>query len=201
MMVGQSLLVSYVAHVFFELLNAAVLMLVFFCYIGLFTTVTCSRMLDMNGWVELVWLGVPTVVVVVLVVWVVLLQSGLEECASVVGVMLLVGNQWFWVVSLHGGLVFVYIMKEQSASVGDLRCVSVVQGCVVGLGALIRVIVASADVIHAFALPVLGVKCDVVPGRVNSIFLCSWVSSAIPGQCSEICGTFHGFMPIFFFFF
>lgn len=59
-----------------------------------------------------------------------------------------------------------------------------------------RLGVTSSDVIHALALPTLGLKVDVVTGRVNAAGLCSTGIGALLGQCSEICGAYHGHMPL-----
>jgi heme/copper-type cytochrome/quinol oxidase subunit 2 len=60
----------------------------------------------------------------------------------------------------------------------------------------IRTLVTSADVIHSWAVPSMGVKVDALPGRLNQIFLISKRLGLYTGQCSEICGTNHSFMPI-----
>jgi heme/copper-type cytochrome/quinol oxidase subunit 2 len=61
---------------------------------------------------------------------------------------------------------------------------------------LIRSLITSGDVIHSWAIPSLGVKVDALPGRLNQIFLFSKRTGLFTGQCSEICGTNHSFMPI-----
>lgn len=73
---------------------------------------------------------------------------------------------------------------------------SVVQGVVLWANSVSRLVISAADVIHAFTVPALGVKCDAVPGRVNSVLLSVSCSGSLFGQCSEICGSFHGYMPV-----
>lgn len=60
----------------------------------------------------------------------------------------------------------------------------------------IRVIISAADVLHSWAIPSLGVKCDAVPGRLNQVSLFIQREGVFFGQCSELCGTNHGFIPI-----
>ena len=60
----------------------------------------------------------------------------------------------------------------------------------------IRFIVTAADVIHSFACPSLGIKCDAYPGRLNQVSVLINREGTFYGQCSEICGVWHGFMPI-----
>jgi len=131
-----------------------------------------------------------------MIVRVAVLQCGIDEISSIASVISVCGNQWFWVIHHGGTNMFVYGVKEAALSIGDLRVICVVQGlCVVG-SLSYRLTLSSADVIHSFTIPVLGVKCDVVPGRCNMICLSSSSSGSLFGQCSEICGSFHGYMPI-----
>jgi len=60
----------------------------------------------------------------------------------------------------------------------------------------IRLLVTAADVLHSWAVPSLGVKCDAVPGRLNQVFIYLLREGVFFGQCSELCGANHGFMPI-----
>ena len=60
----------------------------------------------------------------------------------------------------------------------------------------IRVVITAADVLHSWAVPSLGIKCDAVPGRLNQVPLYIRREGVFYGQCSEICGVNHGFMPI-----
>jgi len=60
---------------------------------------------------------------------------------------------------------------------------------------LVRALVSSADVVHSWAVPALGLKADAVPGRLNQVFLSSKRLGIFFGQCSEICGANHSFMP------
>lgn len=59
-----------------------------------------------------------------------------------------------------------------------------------------QLVLHSVDVIHCLTLPTLGVKSDVIPGRLNSLLLSSLVPGVCYGQCSELCGALHGFMPV-----
>ena len=60
----------------------------------------------------------------------------------------------------------------------------------------IRVVITAADVLHSWAVPSLGVKCDAIPGRLNQVSLFIKREGVFYGQCSELCGVNHGFMPI-----
>jgi len=88
------------------------------------------------------------------------------------------------------------MIPEDDLSVGQLRLLEVDHRVVLPTHTHVRMIITAADVLHSWAIPSLGVKCDAIPGRLNqtSIFLSR--EGVFYGQCSEICGVNHGFMPI-----
>lgn len=111
------------------------------------------------------------------------------------------GYQWYWGYEYmdNGGLSFMANMipdKEIDASKGQVRLLSTDEPIVLPVDTNILFQVTAADVLHAFAVPAFGIKVDAVPGRLNE----TWVKITKPGvyygQCSELCGTRHGFMPI-----
>ena len=89
-----------------------------------------------------------------------------------------------------------YIVADRDLSPGDFRWLEVDNRVVLPLGADIRALITSADVIHSFSVPSLGVKVDAVPGRLNQANFTVRRSGIFYGQCSEICGANPTFMPI-----
>nr|QQO99823.1 cytochrome c oxidase subunit 2 [Selaginella nipponica] len=89
-----------------------------------------------------------------------------------------------------------YMITDDDLEAGQLRLLDVDNRVVVPVKTNIRMLITSADVLHSWAVPSLGVKCDAVPGRLNrtSIFVAR--EGVYYGQCSELCGTNHAFMPI-----
>ena len=79
---------------------------------------------------------------------------------------------------------------------GQLRLLEVDNRILVPIDTTIRIIVTSADVIHSFGIPSLGVKVDAIPGRLNETSFFINRPGVFYGQCSELCGVLHGFMPI-----
>jgi len=79
---------------------------------------------------------------------------------------------------------------------GDLRLLEVDNSLHLPVGVPIRLLITSADVIHSWAVPSLGVKVDAIPGRLNEVYLLIFREGEFYGQCSELCGVNHGFMPI-----
>nr|AIV00473.1 cytochrome c oxidase subunit 2 [Haematomyzus elephantis] len=108
-----------------------------------------------------------------------------------------VGHQWYWSYeySDFDSVSFdSYMMSD--LNVWDVRLLSVDQSVILPVQESIRAIVSSSDVIHSWALPALGVKVDAVPGRLNQSLVRSEKVGDVFGQCSEICGSLHSFMPI-----
>lgn len=117
------------------------------------------------------------------------------------------GNQWYWSYEYEVGetpLSFdSLLMKEEDrAALGKEdksaypRLLAVDNEVVVPVGKTVRVLVTAADVIHAFAMPSFGVKIDAVPGRLNETWFKADREGLYYGQCSELCGKDHAFMPI-----
>lgn len=89
-----------------------------------------------------------------------------------------------------------YMLQEDDLPVGGLRLLEVDNRLPLPARTNIRLLVTAADVIHSWAIPSLGVKMDATPGRLNQVSLFPNRSGVFYGQCSELCGVNHGFMPI-----
>jgi heme/copper-type cytochrome/quinol oxidase subunit 2 len=88
------------------------------------------------------------------------------------------------------------MIPEEDLDYGHLRLLEVDNRMVIPVNTHIRVVISAADVLHSWAVPSLGVKCDAIPGRLNQTSLFVKREGLYYGQCSEICGINHGFMPI-----
>jgi heme/copper-type cytochrome/quinol oxidase subunit 2 len=88
------------------------------------------------------------------------------------------------------------MVPEDDLQPGQLRLLEVDNRVVLPINTHVRVIVTAADVIHSWAIPSLGVKTDAIPGRLNQVSMFLKREGVFYGQCSEICGTNHAFMPI-----
>lgn len=109
------------------------------------------------------------------------------------------GKQWFWSYAYpdHGNFEFDSLMLQDNERKGDQpRLLAAAPEMVVPVNKVVRVQVIGADVIHAFAMPSFGVKVDAVPGRLNETWFKATREGVYYGQCSELCGKDHAFMPI-----
>jgi cytochrome c oxidase subunit 2 len=116
------------------------------------------------------------------------------------------GNQWNWdyEYQVEEPLTFnsAMLQDDERAAAGKEdravypRLLTVDNEMVVPVNAMVRVLVTAADVIHAFAMPAFGVKTDAVPGRINEIWFKANKEGLYYGQCSELCGKDHAYMPI-----
>ncbi|WP_426421352.1 cytochrome c oxidase subunit II [Bradyrhizobium genosp. A] len=104
------------------------------------------------------------------------------------------GKQWYWSYAYpdNGKFEFDSLMAQDKQP----RLLGVDNEMVVPVNKVIRVQVTGADVIHAFALPAFGVKIDAIPGRLNETWFKATKTGMFYGQCSELCGKDHAFMPI-----
>jgi cytochrome c oxidase subunit 2 len=115
-----------------------------------------------------------------------------------------IGHQWYWSYEysdyVNEQSEFInfdsYMIPTDDLKKGDLRLLEVDNRIKLPINTHVRVIVTAADVLHSWAIPSLGVKADCVPGRLNQTSLFIQRSGVYYGQCSEICGVQHGFMPI-----
>lgn len=110
-----------------------------------------------------------------------------------------VGYQWYWGYEYpdNGDIELISNMvADEDLEPGQPRLFTADVSMVVPVDTTVRVIVTAADVIHAFAVPQFGVKVDAIPGRLNETWFRAEKTGMYYGQCSELCGTRHAFMPI-----
>ncbi|MGA2128933.1 MAG: cytochrome c oxidase subunit II [Xanthobacteraceae bacterium] len=109
------------------------------------------------------------------------------------------GNQWYWSYTYpdDGNLQFASnIVEDAKLKPGQPRLLTVDNELVVPVNKVVRVQVIGSDVIHAFAVPSFGIKIDAIPGRLNETWFQATREGVYYGQCSELCGKNHAFMPI-----
>nr|NP_008174.1 cytochrome c oxidase subunit II [Katharina tunicata]AAC48365.1 cytochrome oxidase subunit II [Katharina tunicata] len=149
--------------------------------------------------IEIVWTILPAVVLIFLAfpsLQLLYLLDELEEPALTIKV---VGHQWYWSYEYSDFLNLEfdsYMISLEDLEEGDYRLLEVDHRSVVPMKTKVRVLVTAADVLHSWTVPSLGVKADAVPGRLNQLSFFANYPGVFYGQCSEICGANHSFMPI-----
>lgn len=155
--------------------------------------------------VEIVWTVIPSIILVFIALPSFSLLYAMDEILYPEVTLKVIGHQWYWTyeytftTSTNEHLIWTYdsyMIPDESLVKGDIRLLEVDNMVMLPIKKHIRVLVTSDDVLHAWAVPSLGLKVDAVPGRLNQI--CAYIKRVgyFFGQCSEICGVNHGFMPI-----
>ena len=152
-----------------------------------------------NTFLEVAWTVVPVLILVAIAVpsfRLLFLQLDVPKADLTVKAT---GKQWYWTYSYPdaGQLEFDSLMvKTEDLKPGQPRLLTVDNEMVVPVNKVVRVLTTGADVIHAFAVPAFGIKIDAIPGRINETWFKANKEGVYHGQCSELCGRDHAFMPI-----
>nr|YP_006353.1 cytochrome c oxidase subunit II [Siphonodentalium lobatum]AAP91674.1 cytochrome c oxidase subunit II [Siphonodentalium lobatum] len=145
---------------------------------------------------EITWTAAPAVILIFLAVPSLRLLYLLDEELSPTMSLKAIGHQWYWSYQTDTTEFDSYMVKEEDLLPGNMRLLEVDNRLFTPFGSTSRLVVTSADVIHAWTIPSMGIKADAVPGRLNQLNLFSDRPGVFYGQCSEICGANHSFMPI-----
>ncbi len=152
-----------------------------------------------NTLIEIIWTAVPVVILVAIAIPSLRVHYNYVYDYPEPDVTLkVVGYQWYWNYEYPDeGIIFDSNMKtDDMLEEGEPRLLAVDNPIVVPVNKNVRVQVTGGDVLHAFAIPAFGVKKDTVPGRLNETWFKATKEGTFYGQCSELCGIRHGFMPI-----
>lgn len=155
---------------------------------------------------EWVWTFIPTLILLILVIPSLYLLYSYDRPYVTAPYLTFkaIGHQWYWSYeywdythSNGGSITFdSYMIHEDDLELGQLRLLEVDRRVVLPAGVCIRLLTTSTDVLHSWAMPAFGVKIDSIPGRLNQFWLVLNKPGVYYGQCSELCGVNHGFMPI-----
>jgi cytochrome c oxidase subunit 2 len=155
---------------------------------------------------ETAWTILPSFILVAIATASFSLMYQIDYINKVSMTLKVIGNQWYWgyeYMDVYGtndqGLDIKfdsYMLSEDDLPFGTKRLLNVDNTVVLPVNRSIRVLVTAKDVLHSWAVPALGIKMDGVPGRINQVELRANRCGIFFGQCSEICGVNHGFMPI-----
>lgn len=149
--------------------------------------------------IEIIWTLIPTIIIFIIAIPSFKLLAKENEKPVADLTVKVIGYQWYWKYEYPDNGGFGYdsnYISDAQLKPGQKRLLEVDNRLVIPQGSTVRFIITAADVIHSFTVPSFGFKVDAVPGRVNETYVKVDKVGVYYGQCSELCGVNHGFMPI-----
>ena len=152
-----------------------------------------------NTVIEVLWTTVPVIILVIIAIPSFKLLYYADRVEDAEMTIKAIGHQWYWSYEYpdHGDFTFDGIMlSDDERKEGQPRLLATDTFVVLPIDTKIRLLVTADDVLHAFALPAFGIKLDANPGKINETWMEITREGTYYGQCSEICGAGHSYMPI-----
>nr|YP_009350366.1 cytochrome c oxidase subunit II [Prohamitermes mirabilis]AQP26890.1 cytochrome c oxidase subunit 2 [Prohamitermes mirabilis] len=158
-----------------------------------------SRFILEGQMIETVWTIAPAIILIFIAIPSLRLLYLMDEIHNPAMTLKAVGHQWYWSYEYSDftKLEFdSYMVQQEDLQIDTFRLLDTDNRVVLPMNSPIRLIVTAADVLHSWTVPSLGVKTDATPGRLNQVSFSINRPGLLYGQCSEICGANHSFMPI-----
>ena len=153
-----------------------------------------------NSLIEVLWTVIPVIVLVIIAIPSFRLLYYMDRTTEAEMTIKAIGHQWYWSYEypeLGEDFTFdAFMLAEDELEEGQLRLLETDESVVVPVDTNIRLLVTADDVLHAWTIPSFGIKIDAVPGRINEGWFRVDAEGIYYGQCSELCGREHAFMPI-----
>lgn len=151
-----------------------------------------------NTLLEVFWTAIPAIMLVFIAIPTLRSLYYMDKTEHADMTLKVAGYQWYWNYEYpeYGIKYDSYIIDDDKLKPDQVRLLEVDNRVVVPVGKTVRVLTTGADVIHSWAMPSFGVKIDAMPGRLNETWFRADKEGVYRGQCSELCGVHHGFMPI-----
>nr|YP_007625409.1 cytochrome c oxidase subunit II [Hynobius nebulosus]ADG22992.1 cytochrome c oxidase subunit 2 [Hynobius nebulosus] len=162
------------------------------------TKLTNTNAMDAQE-IEMVWTIMPAIILIVIALPSLRILYLMDEINDPHLTVKAIGHQWYWSYEFtnYEDLMFdSYMMPTQDLLPGQFRLLEVDNRMVVPMESPIRMLISAEDVLHSWAVPSMGIKTDAIPGRLNQTTFIASRPGVYYGQCSEICGANHSFMPI-----
>ena len=178
-------------HDFIMVIIFSILIFVLFGFIRVFFLKLFNLVLLENHVLEFIWTIIPFLILSFVIIFSISTLYFSDSCLFCGISFKVIGHQWYWSYSFLDKYFFdSYIVNS------SLRLIDVDNRIVLPCFLPVRVLGSSCDVIHSWAIPSLGLKIDCIPGRINQICFSINRRGIFFGQCSEICGINHSFIPI-----
>ena len=158
-----------------------------------------NRFILENQTIELIWTTIPAIILVFIALPSLCLLYLLDEINNPTLTLKTIGHQWYWSYEYSDFIHLEfdsYIIPSKELDTSGYRLLDIDNWTLLPINTQIRMIIRAADVIHSWMVPALGVKADAIPGRLNQTRFIINRPGLFYGQCSEICGANHSFIPI-----
>nr|UYS78248.1 cytochrome c oxidase subunit II [Episymploce marginata] len=158
-----------------------------------------NRLLLEGQLIEVAWTIAPAIILIFIALPSLRLLYLMDEINSPAVTLKTIGHQWYWSYEYSDFLKVEfdsYMIPQNENKNNDFRLLDVDNRAALPMNTFIRIIITAADVLHSWTVPSLGVKADATPGRLNQTSFLINRPGLFYGQCSEICGANHSFMPI-----
>nr|WNL54344.1 cytochrome c oxidase subunit II [Amitermes messinae] len=172
---------------------------VFYTMVSIIRNKQTTRFILEGQMLETVWTIAPAIILIFIAIPSLRLLYLMDEIHNPAMTLKAVGHQWYWSYEYSDftKLEFdSYMVQQEDQQINTFRLLDTDNRIVLPMNSPIRMIVTAADVLHSWTVPSLGVKTDATPGRLNQISFSINRPGLLYGQCSEICGANHSFMPI-----
>nr|YP_010385017.1 cytochrome c oxidase subunit II [Hapalocarcinus marsupialis]UPL65027.1 cytochrome oxidase subunit II [Hapalocarcinus marsupialis] len=182
-MIVLILIITFVSYMMFNLMSNSFI----------------NRYMLENQPIEIIWTSIPAIILIFIALPSLRLLYLLDEVNNPSLTLKTIGHQWYWSYEYSDfmGIEFdSYMIPSNEMETSMFRLLDVDNRTILPMNTQIRVLISAADVIHSWTVPSLGVKADAIPGRLNQTSFLMNQPGLFYGQCSEICGANHSFMPI-----
>nr|ADB92000.1 cytochrome c oxidase subunit II [Ammothea hilgendorfi] len=171
------------------------LFILYFMFMSIMNKHTNNLLME-NQSIEIIWTLIPAFILILITIPSLRILYLMEEIFNPIITIKSIGHQWYWSYeySDFNNIEFDSFMKSDQESL--IRLLEVDNRLIVPMNNTIRILTTSMDVIHSWSLPSIGLKMDSIPGRINQSMFNISRPGIYVGQCSEICGANHSFMPI-----
>nr|YP_010963361.1 cytochrome c oxidase subunit II [Psettodes belcheri]WNK75594.1 cytochrome c oxidase subunit II [Psettodes belcheri] len=173
--------------------------LVLYIIVAMVTAKLSDKLILDSQEIEIIWTLLPAMILVLIALPSLRILYLMDETNDPHLTLKALGRQWYWSYeySDYGDLGFdAYMLPTQDTTFGQYRLLETDHRVVLPMESPIRVLTCAEDVLHSWAVPAFGVKMDAVPGRLNQTAFITSRPGVFYGQCSEICGANHTFMPV-----
>nr|ALH16658.1 cytochrome c oxidase subunit II [Maccullochella macquariensis]ALH16710.1 cytochrome c oxidase subunit II [Maccullochella macquariensis]ALH16736.1 cytochrome c oxidase subunit II [Maccullochella macquariensis]ALH16749.1 cytochrome c oxidase subunit II [Maccullochella macquariensis]ALH16762.1 cytochrome c oxidase subunit II [Maccullochella macquariensis] len=173
--------------------------MVLYIILAMISTKLTNKFLLDSQEIEIIWTILPAIILILIALPSLRILYLMDEVNNPHLTIKAMGHQWYWSYEYtdYKNLEFdSYMTPTQDLTPGQFRLLEADHRMVVPTESPVRVLVSAEDVLHSWAVPALGVKMDAVPGRLNQTAFIASRPGIFYGQCSEICGANHSFMPI-----